>query len=86
MDAYPINFVGGYLAFYKAGHKIITVTDIILDGKDNVSIKTPDLLKIGDFVVVREAQRDIIRDIADKILANSGNLRQGKRLFFGERH
>lgn len=72
VDAYPINFVGGYLAFYKAGHKIITVTDIILDGKDNVSIKTPDLLKIGDFVVVREAQRDIIRDIADKILANSG--------------
>ena len=43
-----------------------------MDGKDNVSIKTPDLLKIGDFVVVREAQRDIIRDIADKILANSG--------------
>lgn len=72
VDAYPINFVGGYLAFYRAGHKIITVTDIIMDGKDNVSVKTPDLLKIGDFVVVREAQRDIIRDIADKILANSG--------------
>lgn len=72
VDAYPINFVGGYLAFYRSGHKIITVTDIIMDGKDNVSIKTPDLLKIGDFVVVREAQRDIIRDIADKILANSG--------------
>ena len=72
VDAYPINFIGGYLAFYRAGHKIITVTDIIMDGKDNVSVKTPDLLKIGDFVVVREAQRDIIRDIADKILANSG--------------
>ena len=72
VDAYPINFVGGYLAFYRSGHKIITVTDIIMDGKDNVSIKTPDLLKIGDFVVVREAQRDIIRDIADKILVNSG--------------
>ena len=74
VDAYPINFVGGYLAFYRAGHKMITVTEIIMDGKDNVSIKTPDLLKIGDFVVVREAQRDIIRDIADKILANSGML------------
>ena len=74
VDAYPINFVGGYLAFYRAGHKMITVTEIIMDGKDNVSIKTPDSLKIGDFVVVREAQRDIIRDIADKILANSGML------------
>jgi len=72
VDAYPVNFVGGYLSFYRAGHKIITVTDIIMDGKDNVSVKTPDSLKIGDFVVVRESQRDIIRDIADKILANSG--------------
>ena len=71
VEAYPINFVGGYLAFYRTGHKIITVTDVIIDGKDNVSLKTPDLLRNGDFVVVREAQRDIIRDIADKILENS---------------
>lgn len=71
-EAYPVNFVGGYLAFYRTGHKVITVTDIIVDGKDNVSLKTPDLLRNGDFVAVREAQRDIIRDIADKILENSG--------------
>ena len=72
VEAYPVNFVGGYLAFYRTGHKVITVTDIIVDGKDNVSLKTPDLLRNGDFVAVREAQRDIIRDIADKILENSG--------------
>lgn len=72
VEAYPVNFVGGYLAFYRTGHKVITVTDIIVDGKDNVSLKPPDLLKNGDFVAVREAQRDIIRDIADKILENSG--------------
>ena len=72
VEAYPVNFVGGYLAFYRTGHKIITVTDIIIEGKDNVTLKTPDLLRHGDFVAVRETQRDIIRDIADKILENSG--------------
>jgi len=29
-------------------------------------------LKIGDFVAIREAQKDIIQDIADRILANKG--------------
>lgn len=72
VDAYPVNFVGGYLSFYREGHKVITVTDIIEDGKDDVALKTPDELAIGDFVVVREADRDIIKDIADKILENSG--------------
>ena len=75
VEAYPVNFVGGYLAFYRTGHKIITVTDVIIDGKDNVCLKTPDQLRNGDFVVVRETQRDIIRDIADRILENSGKPR-----------
>ena len=72
VDAYPINFVGGYLAFYRTGHKVITVTDIITSGKENVIAKKPDELSIGDFVVVRESQRDIIKEIADKILETSG--------------
>ena len=71
VDAYPVNFAGGYLAFYRTGHKIISVTDIILGG-NSVSLKTPDALKPGDFVAIRESQRDIIREIADKILKNSG--------------
>jgi len=72
VDAYPVNFVGGYLAFYKSGHKVVTVTDIIDSGKENVVAKKPDELSVGDFVVVRESQRDIIKEIADKILENSG--------------
>ena len=72
VDAYPVNFVGGYLAFYKTGHKVITVTDIIICGKENVVLKKPGELSIGDFVVVRESQRDIIKEIADKILSKSG--------------
>lgn len=79
VDAYPINFVGGYLAFYGLGHKIITVTDIIAAGKENVVLKKPDELDIGDFVVVRESQRDIIKEIADRILVNSG-LSEARRI------
>lgn len=72
VDAYPVNFVGGYLSFYRTGHKVITVTDVITTGKENVTPKKPDELSIGDFVVVRDSQRDIIKDIADKILEKSG--------------
>lgn len=72
VDAFPVNFVGGYLAFYKTGHKVVTVTDIITLGKENVVAKTPDELSIGDFVVVRESQRDIIKEIADRILEKNG--------------
>lgn len=77
VDAYPVSFVGGYLSFYRGGHKVITVTDIIINESESISLKTPDQLVVGDFVVVREADRDIIKDIADRILENSGkpNLR-----------
>ena len=77
VDAYPVSFVGGYLSFYRGGHKVITVTDIITDESESISLKTPDQLVVGDFVVVREADRDIIKDIAERILENSGkpNLR-----------
>lgn len=72
IDAYPISFVGGYLSFYRGGHKVITVTDIISDESESITLKTPDQLVVGDFVAVREADRDIIKDIADRILENSG--------------
>ena len=72
VDAFPVSFVGSYLAFYKTGHKVVTVTDIITSGKENAVPKTPDELSIGDFVVVRESQRDIIKEIADIILEKNG--------------
>ena len=77
VDAYPVSFVGGYISFYRSGHKVITVTDIITAENDSITLKTPDQLVVGDFAAVREADRDIIKDIADRILENSGkpNLR-----------
>lgn len=71
-DAIPVNFVGGYISFYQTGHEVVTATDIIMGEADNISSVTPDKLRNGDFVIVRETDKDIIREIADLILKNSG--------------
>jgi hypothetical protein len=41
-------------------------------GDDHTTNNEFEELKIGDFVIVREAQRDLVKDIADIILANNG--------------
>ena len=75
VEAIPVNFVGGYLAFYRTGHKILSATNIIVNDADRIKEddkKLPASLKLGDFVVVREADKDIIKEIADVILERSG--------------
>lgn len=78
VPAIPINFVGSYLAFYRVGHKLISATKIISSYSDSIESKLPTELAIGDFIVVREADKDIIRELADMALENSGkgNLRE----------
>lgn len=74
-EAIPVNFVGGYLAFYRTGHKVLSATKIIVNDSDKIKDedkKLPSELKLGDFVVVREADRDIIKEIADVVLERSG--------------
>lgn len=77
VSAIPLNFVGGYLSFYRIGHKVVSATKIILSDADKIETKIPSELKVGDFIVVRESDRDIVREIADVVLENSGkgNLR-----------
>ncbi|HZK53737.1 MAG TPA: DrmE family protein [Desulfosporosinus sp.] len=72
VEAAPVNFVGGCFAFYKSSHKLVSITEIILEEKDEIKTILPSELKIGDFIVVRESQRDLIKEFADIILANSG--------------
>ena len=77
VSAIPINFAGGYLAFFRVSHEIVSATKIITSGGDKIETKLPADLKIGDFIVVRETDRDLVREMADIILSNSGkrNLR-----------
>lgn len=72
VDAVPVNFVGGCFAFYKTTHKLVSVTEIVLEEKDDIKTILPSQLKIGDFIVVRESQHDLVKDFADIILLNSG--------------
>ncbi|MBU3188332.1 DrmE family protein [Clostridium bowmanii] len=79
VESVPVNFVGGCFAFYRSTHKLVSVTKIVLEEKDNIKIILPIELKIGDFIVVRESQHDLIKDYADIILSNSG--KSGRREF-----
>ena len=72
VDAYPVSFIGNYMAFYTSGHHIITATDIIVNNGYQIHQVLPEALQIGDFVVVRDAQKDIIREIADTLLVKEG--------------
>lgn len=72
VDAYPVSFVGGLLAFYRSGHKVITATDIIRQTGDQIKSVLPEELTTGAFVVIRDTERDIIRDLADTLLAREG--------------
>jgi hypothetical protein len=76
VEAIPVNYVGGYLAFYRTGHKVISASNIILNDADKIDTVLPVQLKMGDFVVVREADR-LIKEMADIRLERSGqgNLR-----------
>ncbi len=72
VEAIPVNYVGGYLAFYRTGHKIISASDIIENDADKIETKLPNELRMGDFVVVREVDRDLVKEMADVILERSG--------------
>lgn len=71
-EAVPVNYVGGFLAFYRTGHKVISATKVITQDAEKIDAILPDKLQVGDFVVVREADRDIIKEMADIMLSNSG--------------
>lgn len=72
VEAIPVSFVGGYLAFYRVGHKIVSASKIIEHDAENIETKLPKDLRMGEFVVVRETDRDLIRELADLILERSG--------------
>ena len=76
--AIPVSFVGGYLSFYRSGHKVISATKVITGESEKIEMKLPSELRVGDFVVIREADKDLVRELADLVLANSGksNLRE----------
>lgn len=70
-EAIPVNFIGGYLGFYRKGHKVLSATKVIYQDSDKIESVYPEQLKAGDFVVIRETDRDLIKEMADIILERS---------------
>jgi hypothetical protein len=83
-DTIPITFVSGFFTLYKKSSKIITVTDIINNISDGskadiknttdiqAKIKNTTDIQVGDFIVIRETERSLIRELADDILKKEG--------------
>jgi hypothetical protein len=84
VEALPIEFHGGTFCFFGETHKVIVITEMIKNLNKNIVIKEGKYLNIGDIIVVRESSKDIIRDLADKILKNSGH--EDSRDIAGEWH
>lgn len=73
IEAIPVSFVGGYISFFGMNHSVISVTGIVSQESEKIDIvKDPLKLSVGDFIAVRESDRDIITEIANKILENNG--------------
>ncbi len=71
INAVPISFVGNLFGLFTETHEMITVTDIIYNRRKELRLLTPDELRNGDFIAIRESSCDLIRELADTILANS---------------
>lgn len=74
VNAKPAGFVGGEFALYTNGHKLLVASKIIAQIDDKIERKEVEELVIGDFIVVRESSKDIIREVADRILEVSNKL------------
>ena len=72
VQAYPVSFVGNYLAFYRTTHKLLSATKIILEGADKIHTVFPREIVEGDFIVIRESNKDIITEMADRELVRLG--------------
>ena len=70
--AIPVSFIGGYVSFYRLEHKVLQVTNILNGISEKIRILKPDSLEEGDFVIVRETDQDLIREMADKSLVTEG--------------
>ena len=71
-DAIPFTLSGDYVIFFTKNKKVFDTTDLILGRGDNVITKEANSVKVGDFIALRESDRDIIRASVDYKLRQNG--------------
>ncbi len=78
ISAYPIQFGDSYFGFFGETKKITCITKMILEDSDEIQYKTPKEVELGDYIIIRETDRDLIKDIANNLLENS-NLGEARK-------
>jgi hypothetical protein len=77
VEAIPIKFHDDSYGFFKETHKMIVINELF---NENGSINNKETKNVysGDFIVMRESAKDILRDLADEILNKNdmGRLRE----------
>lgn len=71
VDAYPVEFDNGCVCFFREHHRVSVITKIINGISSRIEIKTPDLLEAGDYILIVESDRDVVKDLADSLIAKS---------------
>jgi len=64
-DAIPFTLSGDYVIFFTKSKKVFDTTDLILGRGDSVVTKEANSIRVGDFIALRESDRDIIRTLVD---------------------
>jgi|GEM_PF-2036949 len=74
VEALPILFSNDYLTFYRENKKVFEVSSVIRGISSGVNFKEAKDINVGDYIAVRESDKDIIRTAADQILERQGKL------------
>lgn len=80
VEAKLVIFAGERFSFLTESHRLPVVTEVIREEDYEGEIPRRDVtqLKVGDYVLFQESNRDIIREIADKGLIRNGQSQMRK--------
>ena len=74
VQAIPVRFAGDLIAFYRENAYLTDVTDIIEGGSKLAKaqrVGNPRGLADGSFVLIKEANRDLIEQLADELMGDA---------------
>lgn len=74
VQAIPVRFAGDFIAFYRENAYLTDVTDIIEGGSKLAKaqrVGDSEGLAVGSFVLIKEADRDLIEQLADELMGDA---------------
>lgn len=76
VKAIPVHFAGDFVAFYRENSRLTDVTDVIEGGTQKaktVRVGDPEGLRSGSFILMKEADRDLIEQLADRAIGSDSD-------------